>query len=143
MRTRVFHMPSLTPAHWATGIVAVISAAAAIGIWSESISRHRDLERRASAMTGGDPKRGLALTKINGCPGCHEIPGVRGAEGTVGPPLTSISRRVYIGVLLNTPEHMIQWLRDPPSIDPKTPMPNVGLSENEARDVAAFLYTLD
>jgi cytochrome c1 len=95
-------------------------------------------------MTRGDSKHGRALAKMKGCVGCHQIPGVDGANGSVGPSLVSFSHRVYIGgVLSNTPDHLHQWLLDPPSIDPKTAMPNVGLNDQEARDVAAFLYTLD
>jgi cytochrome c1 len=95
-------------------------------------------------MTGGDPQHGQVLAKLKGCAGCHTIPRVDGANGNVGPPLSSFSRRVYIGgVLLNTPDHLHQWLLDPPSIDPKTAMPNVGLNDQESRDLAAFLYTLD
>jgi len=99
---------------------------------------------RVSAITRGDPQRGRELAQTKGCGGCHEIPGTRGPQGNVGPSLAKIATRVYIaGVLLNSPEHLVQWLLDPPRIDPKTAMPNVGLSEQEARDVAAFLYTLD
>jgi cytochrome c1 len=95
-------------------------------------------------MTRGDPEHGRALAKTKGCAGCHQIPGVDGANGSVGPSLVSFSHRVYIGgVLSNTPDHLQQWLLDPPSVDSKTAMPNVGLNDQEGRDVAAFLYTLD
>jgi cytochrome c len=45
-------------------------------------------------------------------------------------------------VLVNTPENMRRWLKDPPAVDPKTAMPNVGASDEDIRDLAAFLYTL-
>jgi cytochrome c1 len=124
--------------------LAIAAVAIVIGGWVQTAADRRDLARRASTMTRGDPQRGRALAKMKGCAGCHQIPGVDGASGSVGPSLASFSHRVYIaGVLSNTPEHLHQWLLDPPSIDPKTAMPNVGLSDQEARDLAAFLYTLD
>jgi cytochrome c2 len=74
---------------------------------------------------------------------CHSIPGVKGATARVGPPLSGIASRSYIaGVLSNTPDHMIEWLRNPPGIDSKTAMPNMSVTERDARDIAAYLYTL-
>jgi cytochrome c1 len=61
----------------------------------------------------------------------------------VGPPLSGIADRSYIaGVLTNSPEHMIQWLRNPQAVDDKTAMPNMNVTEKDARDIAAYLYTL-
>jgi len=100
-------------------------------------------ERAAAAMTGGSPAKGKVAIDHYGCASCHIIPGVRGPRGLVGPPLTQISQRAYIGgVLTNTPENMIRWLQNPHNVDPKTAMPDVGLKEQEARDIASYLYTL-
>lgn len=80
---------------------------------------------------------------LHGCGSCHHIPGVRGAVSWVGPPLTAWARRGYVaGRLPNTPENLVPWLRDPQSISPGSAMPNLGLSEAEARDAAAYLYTV-
>lgn len=101
------------------------------------------VERAAAAMTGGDPERGKAALRRYGCSSCHTIPGVRGSDGRVGPPLDGVASRVYIGgVLQNTPDNMVAWLRDPRHFAERTAMPNEGLSESEARDMAAYLYTL-
>jgi cytochrome c2 len=98
----------------------------------------------AAMLTGGDPARGRRLTESYGCTACHSIPGVRGADREVGPPLGGIARRVYIaGVLTNTPDHLVQWIEDPPGVDSLTAMPKLGVSDQEARDIAAYLYTLD
>jgi cytochrome c len=137
-------MPRVTTTRWLAVLLIAAAAATVVGAWSQTAANRRDLARRASAMTRGDPEHGRALAKMKGCAGCHQIPGVDGANGSVGPSLVSFSHRVYIGgVLSNTPDHLHQWLLDPPSIDPRTAMPNVGLNDQEARDVAAFLYTLD
>jgi cytochrome c1 len=71
------------------------------------------------------------------------VPGVSGPGSNVGPRLDKIAKRTYVGgVLANTPDNMVRWLRDPQGVDPRTAMPNVGLSEADARDIAAYLYTL-
>ena len=78
-----------------------------------------------------------------GCASCHTIPGVPGANGLVGPPLSGVARRVYLGgVLPNTPENMVRWIQAPQEIAPATAMPDMGLSERVARDMASYLYTL-
>jgi cytochrome c1 len=97
----------------------------------------------AAAMTGGNPNHGPALMRSYGCASCHTIPGVVGANSTVGPPLTNIAVRGYIGgVLPNAPDNMIRWIRDPKAVDSLTAMPNTGVTERDARDIAAYLYTL-
>lgn len=96
------------------------------------------------AVTGGDAQRGLAAIEAYGCSSCHVIPGVRTVEESwVGPPLTNYGRRAYVaGVVTNTQEHLQRWLLDPRSVDPLTAMPDVGLTELEALDIAAYLQRL-
>ncbi|MBV9772769.1 MAG: c-type cytochrome [Gemmatimonadetes bacterium] len=94
-------------------------------------------------LTGGDPHRAPAELRRYGCNTCHTIPGVPGADGRVGPPLTGIAGRAYIGgVLTNTPANLVHWIVDPPAVDSQTAMPRTGISPDEARDVAAYLYSL-
>ena len=94
-------------------------------------------------MTAGDPHAGRKLIQSHGCGGCHTIPGVVQARGKVGPPLTGVAGRAYIaGRLRNTPENMVLWVDDPKSVDPRTAMPDMGVTRREARDIAAYLYTL-
>lgn len=102
-----------------------------------------DRETRAMAITGGDPARGRGLILAYGCGYCHVVPGVRQARGLVGPPLEHVASRVYLGgAVPNTPGSLQRWLRNPPALAPGTAMPNVGVTERDARDLAAFLYTL-
>ncbi|MFT0624092.1 c-type cytochrome [Ectopseudomonas guguanensis] len=92
----------------------------------------------------GNPERGRELTHAYGCGSCHRIPHVPGANGRVGPSLEQIARRGYIaGLLPNYEEQMVRWLQRPQAVDPHTAMPDVGLSADEARDIAAFLHQLD
>jgi mono/diheme cytochrome c family protein len=94
-------------------------------------------------IAGADPQRGQALIHSYGCGTCHRIDGVRGARGTVGPPLDNFAQRsVVAGILPNTPRVLVSWLLDPPAIEPRTAMPAVGLDEAQARHIAAYLYTL-
>jgi cytochrome c1 len=97
----------------------------------------------ARALAGGDPDKGHAAILDYGCASCHTIPGVHGADALVGPPLTQMGGRMYIaGVMQNTPQNMIRWLEDPPGVDAKTAMPNLHLTDTDARDIATYLYTL-
>lgn len=91
----------------------------------------------------GDAGAGKHALQQYLCATCHVIPGVVGASRHVGPPLTGIAGRPYIaGVLPNTPANMLRWLRDPTQVDPLSAMPDLGVTEQDARDIAAFLYTL-
>jgi len=96
-----------------------------------------------TSVAGGDAERGAAAIARYGCGACHEIPGVRTADGLVGPPLDRWRRRIYIaGRLPNTPENMVQWVMQPQAFEPGGAMPNMGVREGDARDIAAYLYTL-
>jgi cytochrome c len=100
-------------------------------------------QQSAVAMTGGDFSRGRQKIKQYGCSACHTIPGIPGADALVGPPLTKIADRTYVaGVLTNKPENMIRWIQNPPGVDPLTAMPNLGVTDSDARDIACYLYTL-
>ncbi len=97
-------------------------------------------------IESGDPARGRVIiaSGAHGCTTCHAIPGVRGVRGVVGPPLDGLARRGFIaGQLPNAPGVLIAFLEDPPSLVPDTGMPNVGLTPEEARHIAAYLYTLE
>ena len=99
-------------------------------------------EQRAAAMTGGEPARGKGLVRRYGCVSCHIIPGVAG-EGTIGPSLEGIARKdALAGKLPNEPKNMIRWIRDPQGLQPGSVMPDMGIPEQDGRDIAAFLYTL-
>lgn len=94
-------------------------------------------------VVGGDPDRGRAALDGFGCGTCHLIPGIRGARGMVGPPLSHFALRAYIaGQLPNQPENLLRWLQDPQAVEPGTAMPNLGVGPAVARDMAAYLYTL-
>jgi cytochrome c2 len=104
---------------------------------------NRDAEERAAQITGGDPARGKVALQHYGCGGCHVIPGVPAATGQVGPSLEAIGARTYLaGRLTNSPENLMQWVRHPQQVEPGNAMPDVGVTEEDARHIAAYLYTL-
>ncbi len=120
--------------------VSAIIAASLIGSLAPS---HHASSQSERSVSGGNPSHGAALVEQLGCGGCHTIPGIRGARGLVGPPLDNIADRMIIaGVLANTADNMVAWLRAPQSVVAGNAMPNMGLDGKDARDVAAYLYTL-
>jgi len=112
-------------------------------LFSLSSCQQAELERKAEAMTGGSPRRGVEAINRYGCATCHTIPGVPGATALVGPNLQQVASRMYLaGVLPNTPDNMVRWIQHPRDVDPLTAMPNLGVNDADARDIASYLYTL-
>lgn len=97
----------------------------------------------ARFVVDGDRDRAPELFRAYGCHACHTIPGVRRATGLVGPPLNEWGDRHYIaGRAQNNPDNLIRFLLNPESISPGTAMPITGVTDQDARDMAAYLYGL-
>ena len=125
------------------GALAVLFATAIV--WSVVAADEVDTGSLSPALIeGAEPAAGAQAIRAYGCGTCHTVPGVRGATGTVGPSLARFALRDYIaGNVLNTPENLVLWIVTPEAIEPGTAMPTIGVSEDDARDIAAYLYTLD
>lgn len=96
------------------------------------------------AVLPAEPEDGRRLVAEYGCASCHRIPGVAQPSGQVGPPLGGLAdRRVIAGVLPNIPENAVRWVQDPQDVNPQTLMPDLGVTEEDARDIVAYLYSLD
>lgn len=135
-------LPRLSPAEYETRSAKLPPSAPVTG--SKAADRKAAMTRIADNRVLGDPDAGLHAIYQYMCVTCHAIPGAVGAVNTVGPPLAGIANRKYIaGVLRNTPENMVRWLRHPKEIDPLSGMPDLNVSEGDARDIAAYLYTLE
>lgn len=118
--------------------VAVIATAAVAGACDGGEPR------RALSVRVGDVRQGEAAIESFGCGACHTIPGVRGADALVGPPLTKFGERSYIaGQLVNTPENLVRWIMNPQDVEPGTAMPDLGVPREVAEDMAAYLLSLD
>lgn len=117
----------------ACAVVAITTVAACDG----------GVDRESYALTGGSAARGATAIGAYGCGACHVIPGIRGATGRVGPSLADIANQSYIGgVVSNTPQNLVAWIRNAPALSPRTAMPDLNVSPADARDIAAYLYTL-
>ena len=97
----------------------------------------------AEQESGGHIQNGSHLIYSYGCGTCHLIPGIGDALGTAGPPLQGFASRTYVaGVLPNTPDNLVHWISKPQEITAGTAMPDLGVTKDQARDMAAYLYTL-
>lgn len=115
-----------------TGMVVMALALAACSGAAETQTR---------TVPSGDPDRGLQIMSEAGCGACHEVPGLDWPRGQVGPPLSGMGGRALIGSgLPNRPENLIPYLINAPAVDPGSAMPPMPITEEEARDVAAWLY---
>ena len=126
------------------GILIALIGVSAIGgaIVRETRQQQGQLEARVTAMTGGDIARGRELFGSYGCGACHTISGVPQAQGRVGPPLEGLNARAVIaGKLSNNPANLQRWIHDPQAVSPGTAMPRLGVGEQDARDLAAFIYS--
>lgn len=98
--------------------------------------------RELTILTGGHPGRGPALLVRHGCVACHTVQDVPQARGRVGPVLDGLGGRPFLaGRLENTPDQLVRWLQDARRLVPGTAMPSLGVPDQDARDIAAYLYS--
>ncbi len=120
---------------WLLALSIVALMAAACGLGSE--------RQPVVAVEGGDVARGREALVRYGCTSCHTIPGIRGATATVGPPLDDWADRWYIaGLLVNDPDNLMHFIQAPQAVLPGGAMVDMGVTTSDARDMAAYLYTL-
>lgn len=125
-------------------MLLVLAAAVLLSLSSACNRLNRNEARQAAMLTGGGDAR-LGRTEIRkyGCNTCHEISGVPGARGLIGPRLDGIGQRYYIaGEIPNTPANLMLWIQHPRQVELHTAMPEMGVTEQDSRDIAAYLYTL-
>lgn len=128
---------------FALALLGLGAAATPVAIYV--VERQDTAQARIAAeqLTGGHVEAGKDTILRFGCGACHSIAGIAGADGRVGPSLQGIGVRVEIaGRLANTPDNLVTWLRAPQRVAPGNGMPDQGVTDREARDMAAYLYTL-
>ena len=124
----------------ASGSMRVCLSLSAVALCSSALMA---CSGQAGPVAVGDAKAGRAAITRYQCGACHTIPGVAGARSRVGPPLTAYAQRVYVaGKLPQDPVWLARWIQDAPALAPGTAMPNVGVTDRDARDIAAYLYQL-
>lgn len=128
--------------NWAMIEIVVLSTVlTGCGQYSQSYSK-LEQQQMARLTGGGDAEAGRHSIREKGCITCHTLDSVPGARGLIGPSLDGIADRSYIaGHLPNTPDNMILWIEHPHQIVPQTVMPEMGLTEQESKNIAAYLYT--
>lgn len=128
---------------WWISAIGLSMVAATVGAMvADDRYEQSDMRKRAEAITGGEAEHGRALFIAKGCGGCHTIAGVPQAAGLVGPPLDGIAQRaVLAGRLENKPDNLMRWISAPQSVSPGTAMPDIPMTDQDARDLAAYLYT--
>jgi cytochrome c2 len=95
------------------------------------------------SVPGGDAERGLRLIAQYQCGSCHHIPHAPGGGVRAGPPLDGFGNRSYIaGRFPNGPQALQRWLQEPQAMLPGTTMPDLGMSADDARHIAAYLMQL-
>ncbi len=156
----VEHMQTLGPeaAHAAaTPADSVRTTTAAAVVQQKSPSRRKPAAAQPAAAadtakaaapqpaTPQDPLVGtgqkLFLTK--GCVGCHSLQASNAPKGMIGPNLANVGARTWIaaGTLPNTDENLTRWIRNPQQWKQGVVMPNLGITEDEAKALVAFLRT--
>jgi cytochrome c2 len=101
-----------------------------------SAKRGFTVPRGASA--GGNAERGKTLFTSVGCLACHalgentKVRETRGTSYDMAPELTRVGSKV-------SADWIYDWIRNPRRYNPTTRMPSLRLSEQEAKDIAAFL----
>jgi len=126
-------------------LAVTISLLALLAVVLASCDNLSDKRVRAAYITtgGGNARTGRDTIRKYGCYACHSIDGVPGAHGLVGPPLEGIGNREFIaGELPNTPQNLMRWIQHPRQVEPHTVMPEMGVTEQDSRDIVAYLYTL-
>jgi cytochrome c oxidase subunit 2 len=90
----------------------------------------------------GAAAEGKGVYTRTACVGCHTIRGV--SAGTLGPDLTRFGGRALFGAGLwpTTSDNVVAWLKDPPALKPGAKMPNLHLTDAEAKALAAYLTSL-
>ena len=137
---------ALLPALFLVGLATTATALTACGMGGSvsTIPPAAGVHFGPREVPGGDATRGRRTIAAYGCGACHVVPGVVGARGLVGPPLTSFAHRAYVaGSLPNTPTNLVRFLQTPQSIRPGSAMPNLDVVEADTRDIAAYLYSLE
>jgi mono/diheme cytochrome c family protein len=135
----VKHLPRLSVAEYD----AMARAASRQSSRAAGVIPHPPSPIPAAPSRAGDAARGVAAMQQYACTTCHLIPGMVGANAHVGPPLTGVGDRKFLGGRLpNSPENMVKWIRHPREISPQSLMPDLGVTEEHARDMAAYLLTL-
>jgi mono/diheme cytochrome c family protein len=133
----VARLPELSPEQFQSRLASAVGEQCAGAQYALSASAPRPVGVRA------ERERGARALRQYACIGCHTIPGLTGPDAQVGPPLQGLaSRSLIAGRLPNTEDNLVRWIRAPNAVKPGTAMPDMGVTEAHAREIATYLSTL-
>lgn len=118
------------------------AATAAAGATVTSLGAATQQAAPAAPDTTTPAGKGAKLFATRGCIGCHTLDATTKAT-MIGPNLANVGGRRYIGAgtLLNNDENLARWVFNPQLIKHGVLMQPMGLTMDEARQVAAYLRT--
>lgn len=102
--------------------------------YAEAVPYNETVTVPTRALTASE-EQGLVTYVKQECSYCHNILGEGGHR--TGPDMSNMARKK------RTPEYIAQYIKDPKSQLASTTMPEYSLSEQELKNVAAFLLSLD
>ncbi len=115
--------------------------AEAVTAYLWSISQSSSYHPQKGISGNGNVDHGKELVDKVGCKGCHvveEDTRVRTARGTsydIAPELTRVGSKA-------NNDWLYEWIKNPRSVNPEARMPNLRLTDQEARDIVSYLMTL-
>lgn len=75
------------------------------------------------------------------CGSCHIIPGIKTAQGRVGPSLVKVGERAFLaGKIPNSSENFERFLVHPQQMSPGGAMPELGISPRQAQAIRRTLW---
>lgn len=108
-------------------------------LWS--VSQKKSYQPQRNASLGGNAERGKELANTIGCKGCHVIGDdlrmreARGFSYDIAPELSHAGSKL-------DPDWIYEWIKNPKHFRPTTRMPSLRVTDQEARDLVAFIRTL-
>ncbi len=97
----------------------------------------------APMLDSADPARGRLLAQSKGCTACHSFPDIDFPRGRLGPSLDGFADQGLIaGQVPNQPGNLMRFVRNAPAFVPGSAMPAIAMTDQDARDVSAYLLTL-
>jgi cytochrome c oxidase subunit 2 len=110
----------------------------------EQFNAWRQNQTQAAAPPASDPqKHGQQVFFGTTCVMCHAINGTP-AGSNIGPNLTHVGSRQMLAAatLVNTREHMAQWIKDSQTFKPGNKMPQHNLSDADLQSLVEYLENL-
>ncbi|MBI3128182.1 MAG: c-type cytochrome [Candidatus Tectomicrobia bacterium] len=123
-----------------SAITSVEKAHGHVTFWEDPLLKGPEVQtkcRTCHAQVTNIPEaphvsRGISLVRELGCFGCHTIPGTQDIR-KAGPDLSRIQEKVYPGWLPG-------WIKRPRDYNARTKMPFFSLEDQEAFDIATFIW---